>query len=424
MRSAFAHAVDPEANPAKLCTLLVGEARRSQGCGTGGEDIGPLLQLAIDSASDVRVVKVQGDQAVAEIPSIPFGPGHPKGAGRPQVLRLRKIGGQWKFTRLELSEPQSSSTATSTATFTRDCESRVEDGVLRPNRHRDVIAGPLILYGLREAASAPASNFRGRQGQYRPWKTVTEVAQGHDVLLQIRGRYSDRASLLYRFRPGARFGYNVGDGDLAVRFQPCPPDEPRRSGRGTVGSRTQFNGGFVVAGPQCVELRVAVAGRRSEIRRRVSFGSESACAPGAGNQSQGAKSCPVTIPNGSTPPGAKPSLGHHGNGRLWTVLPLEGEMVVTNERPTPPGTTAGYVHRNGAISVKWPWWGVKSAGRRLIVSGTRRGSSRPRILARIRERRTRHFWASVLRFRSRGCWRVTARARRARLSFVIAVSVA
>jgi hypothetical protein len=420
---AFAHAVDPEANPAKLCALLVGEARRSQGWGTEGEDIGPLLQLAIDSERDVRVVKVQGDEAVAEIPSIPFGPGHPKGAGPPQVLRLHKFDGQWKFTGLELSEPQTASRSAGAVAFTRDCESRVEDGTLRPNRRRDVIAGPLVLYGLREAAKAPASSFNGRHGRYPPWKAVTEVAHGNDVLLRVQRRYRGKVSLLYRFRGGARAGYKLSDGDLAVRFKPCPPDEPRRLGRGTVGSRTQFNGGFVVAGSQCVELRVAVAGRPGEIRRRVAFGTRSACASGAGHRSLGAKGCPVTIPNGSTPPGARPSPGHHGNGRLWTVMPLDGNLLVTNKRPGPPGTTAGYVHRDGSISVKWPWWGIKSAGRRLIVTGRRRGSSRVRILARIRARRTRHFWASVLRFQSRGCWHVTARARRARLSLVVSVSI-
>jgi hypothetical protein len=383
-----------------------------------------LLQLAIDSERDVRIVRVERDNAVAEIPSIPFGPGHPKGAGPPQVLWLRKIDGQWKFTRLELSEPLGSSTTTSTATLTRDCESRVEGGVLRPNPRRDVIAGPLILYGLREAASAPASDFRSRHGRFQPWKAVTEVAHGNDVLLLIQRRSGRGASLLYRFPSRARFGYRLSDGALAVRFKPCPPDEPRRVGQGTVGSRTQFNGGFVVAGPQCVELRVAVLGWPREIRRLVPFGTPSACASGGAHRSRGAKGCPVTIPNGSTPPGVRPSSGHHGNSRLWTVLPLDGMMLVTNKRPSPPGSTAGYVQRDGSISVKWPWWGINSAGRRLTVTGRKQGSSRARTLAHIRERRTRYFWASVLRFRSRGCWHVTARARRARLSFVIAVSVA
>lgn len=155
----------------------------------------------------------------------------------------------------------------------------------------------------------------------------------------------------------------------------------------------------------------------------VGIGGLWACAGGAGPNS-GAAGCRVTIPNESTPPGARPSATHHGNGRLWTVLPPDGKMVVTTKRPSPPGTTAGYLHRDGSISVKWPWWGVKSVGRRLIVTGRRQDSSRVRILARIGQRRTRHFWASVLHFRSKGCWRVTARARRARLSFVIAVSVA
>jgi hypothetical protein len=102
---AFARAVDPQANPRKLCKLLEGDAQRHQGCGTHGEDIGPLLQLAIDNERDVQVVEVKDGSAVTHIPSIPFR-GEAKGAGPSQVLRLRKIDGEWKFTRLELCEPR------------------------------------------------------------------------------------------------------------------------------------------------------------------------------------------------------------------------------------------------------------------------------------------------------------------------------
>ena len=270
---AFARAVDPEANPAKLCALLVGEARRNQGCGTEGEDIGPLLQLAIDSERDVHVVEVEGDEAVARIPSIPLGPDHPKGTGPPQVLRLRKIDGRWRFTRLELSEPRNSATF-GQATFTRDCASRVEGGALRPNARTDVIAGPVIFYGLRDAARLPASMLAGRHGRFRPWKAVTEVAHGREVTLAIPSRLRKRVALVYRFRGGAGFGYKLSEGDPAIRFRPCAPTEPRRSGRGTVGSRTQFNGGFVVARPTCVELHVAIRGRVRDLRRTVSFGKE------------------------------------------------------------------------------------------------------------------------------------------------------
>jgi hypothetical protein len=187
------------------------------------------------------------------------------------VLRLRKIDGLWKFTRLELSEPQNSSTLAK-ATLTRECESRVEGGTLKPNAHTDVIAGPLTLYGLRDAAGIPASMLRGRHGRFPPWKVLAEVAYGDEITLAIPSRYRQRVALLYRFRGGTRLGYKLSEGDLAVRFKPCAPNEPRHSGPGTVGSRTQFNGGFVVAGATCVELHVAIPGRVRDIRRRVSFG--------------------------------------------------------------------------------------------------------------------------------------------------------
>jgi len=109
----FADAVN-RARPAELCTLLRGRAHVQQGCGTEGEDIGPLLQLAIDSRSDVRVASVTADTAIVHIPSprIPAeDPAIPKGAGPPQVLHLRRIGGRWLFTHLELRDPRDASPA-------------------------------------------------------------------------------------------------------------------------------------------------------------------------------------------------------------------------------------------------------------------------------------------------------------------------
>jgi hypothetical protein len=147
------------------------------------------------------------------------------------------------------------------------------------------------------------------------------------------------------------------------------------------------------------------------------------CAADADNRGPAVAGCGVTIPNRSKPPGERSGSGHHGNGRLWTALPVDGKMVVTNKRPAPPGTTAGALHRDGSLSVKWPWWGIRSAGPRLIVTGKKQDAARARTLARISHRRTRYFWASVLQLPSQGCWHVTARARNARLSFVIAVSV-
>jgi hypothetical protein len=61
---------------------------------------------------------------------------------------------------------------------------------------------------------------------------------------------------------------------------------------------------------------------------------------------QRAEKCPVTIANGSGPPGEYPSPNHHGNGALWTALPPGG--IDNGGTPEPDGST----------SQKYPWWTV------------------------------------------------------------------
>ena len=136
--------------------------------------------------------------------------------------------------------------------------------------------------------------------------------------------------------------------------------------------------------------------------------------------------CPITTPNASTPPGEHPTPIAYGNGRLWTTLPLDGRMVVSTTHPPLPGTYFGEVHPDGSISEKFWWWGARSAGSRLRFTGTRLdGHARPLHADVIPG--TAHsprFWATRLTFTTAGCWRVTARAGTAKLSFVIAVSTA
>src|SRR5207249_4099963 len=82
--------------------------------------------------------------------------------------------------------------------------------------------------------------------------------------------------------------------------------------------------------------------------------------------------CSVTIPNGSTPVGERPSSYHHGNGALWTVLWPEGEVVF---KPGGPG----FVLEDGSLSMKWPWWrGVRG---QLTIEGRRLDGAAPPLLA-------------------------------------------
>jgi hypothetical protein len=139
-----------------------------------------------------------------------------------------------------------------------------------------------------------------------------------------------------------------------------------------------------------------------------------------------ARTCPVTIPNGSTPPGEHASADNHGNGTLWTGLPLDGRMVVSASLQSPPGTFFGQIHADGSISEKFPWWGARSAGSRLMVAGARLDAHARPLRATVVPgiAHSPHFWATRLTFANSGCWRVTARAGAAKLSFVISVSAA
>lgn len=58
--------------------------------------------------------------------------------------------------------------------------------------------------------------------------------------------------------------------------------------------------------------------------------------------------CPVTVANGSAPPGERASPGYHGNGQLWTALWTEGTVVF---RSGGPGSTGP----DGALGMKWPF---------------------------------------------------------------------
>lgn len=135
--------------------------------------------------------------------------------------------------------------------------------------------------------------------------------------------------------------------------------------------------------------------------------------------------CRVTHPNGSTPPGEAPSDTHHGRRGLWTVLPPDGLLVITATGSSRPGTTFGQIHRDGSLSTKFPWWGSRSAAEKLSIRG-RRLDGQARLLRMTAgpgaKARSPHFWPTRLRFAEPGCWRVTARSGRARLTFTFLLS--
>jgi hypothetical protein len=126
--------------------------------------------------------------------------------------------------------------------------------------------------------------------------------------------------------------------------------------------------------------------------------------------------CPVTHPNGRTPPGEQPSREHHGNGELWTAIPPDGRILATRD----------FVRPDGAIEIKFPWWGGRHAGSKLRIAGSSIDPPGRPLGAQISHGYTGapHFWASGVIFSTEGCWRVKASAGHARLTVVVSVAKA
>jgi hypothetical protein len=113
--------------------------------------------------------------------------------------------------------------------------------------------------------------------------------------------------------------------------------------------------------------------------------------------------CPVTKPNGSTPPGEQVlGPGSHGNGELWVVLWPEGGKVVF--RPGGPG----FVLADGSLSMKFGWW--RGGRGKLTIEGKRLDAPAPPLRASIPDGYgDTGFQATALIFPTVGCWLVTGK---------------
>jgi hypothetical protein len=144
---------------------------------------------------------------------------------------------------------------------------------------------------------------------------------------------------------------------------------------------------------------------------------------GAGLSAHAPFHCPATIPNGQAPPGESMNPSDLGNGGLWTLVPVDGQLVITTTRPPPPGTVIGELNRDGSLATKFPWWGAKRVGGHLRISGRRLDSHANPLRVSVAPGVTRapHFWASTITFAAQGCWKVTGTAGTEKLTFVVQV---
>ena len=128
--------------------------------------------------------------------------------------------------------------------------------------------------------------------------------------------------------------------------------------------------------------------------------------------------CNVTIPNGSQPPVkdfggvASPGMtypGSHGNGKLWTLLPVDGKVQVARDD-------------QGKLSEKWLWY--RTVHGHLSISGRRldgSGNFQTGPLEEIVVGRDTGLLVNGLVFPSEGCWQVAGSAGDAELTFVVEV---
>lgn len=120
--------------------------------------------------------------------------------------------------------------------------------------------------------------------------------------------------------------------------------------------------------------------------------------------------CPVTEPNGSTPPFEQPSTYYHGNGELWTALWPDGKIYMQPTDKMP----------DGSFSMKWGFWrGVNGA---LTVEGHRLDADTEPLRADIPGGYgDTGFQVLGLIFPTTGCWEVTGRVGTSSLTFVTEV---
>jgi hypothetical protein len=156
--------------------------------------------------------------------------------------------------------------------FARRCDSRVE-GPEGLKAGAAVAAGGVRFDALGDAAHLSASDLAPLKHRYLAYKTVTEVDAGRTVTVEIGSGSRPYARLLYdasRFREDGR--YLLAEGETGVTFSACAASQPRSAGAGTVGRRTEFNGGFIVAGRRCVSLFISSRATPQQARVVVAFG--------------------------------------------------------------------------------------------------------------------------------------------------------
>lgn len=124
--------------------------------------------------------------------------------------------------------------------------------------------GSVVFPFVRGYRNDPRRHFAAHHTSHGPrypgQKVLLVVDRGATVTVIIPSSERTRVSLLYTATSGEQPTYRVNQGTKSMRFEACP-DQP-----------TQFNGGFVVAGPRCVAVDVRDEKRARTVRGWIPFG--------------------------------------------------------------------------------------------------------------------------------------------------------
>lgn len=115
--------------------------------------------------------------------------------------------------------------------------------------------------------------------------------------------------------------------------------------------------------------------------------------------------CPATVPNGLTVPGARRTPHVHGNGVLWTR--------------SAQNRSIGRLDEDGSYFDKLLWTTILPHP--LTFRAVRLDAAAPPALWKASEGGSSGSWATAVRFSSAGCWRLTARVGDVSLSVVVRV---
>lgn len=127
-----------------------------------------------------------------------------------------------------------------------------------------MVVGPIAFVGLPGAATRPRREFAPDKDGLQGVKALAVVDRGAEVTVSIAA--TDQGHIALAYDPAAFDSGQLAYGETTVIFRACA------KGEGPWPGPTQFNGGFIVDGPQCATLQVLDAHTGSLKRVNVAFG--------------------------------------------------------------------------------------------------------------------------------------------------------